>query len=60
MPISDIHKQRKTKNYTLLAVIITVIILFFFLTIIKLKSPEVDILGKSSVSKPEVIESEKE
>lgn len=48
MPITETHKQRKAKNYTLLLVILVVIVLFFVLTMIKLKSPEVDMLGQDT------------
>lgn len=47
MPISEVHKQRKAKNIALLAVILFVIMLFFMLTVIKFKSPEVDMLGQN-------------
>ena len=50
MPISEVHKQRKAKNIALLAVIIFVIMLFFMLTVIKFKSPNVDMLGQVETS----------
>ncbi len=37
MPLSQIHQKRKYKNYTLLAIMFAVVILFFAITIVKIK-----------------------
>lgn len=36
MPISELHKTKKVKNYTLLAIIIFFMLVFFATTIIKM------------------------
>lgn len=35
MPLSDLHKKKKVKNYTLMAILLATIVLFFFITIVK-------------------------
>jgi hypothetical protein len=35
MPLHDIHKRKKAKNYAVLAVILTAMATFFFVTIVK-------------------------
>jgi len=35
MPIHEIHKKKKIKNYTLLAILVAFILTFFFVTIVK-------------------------
>jgi hypothetical protein len=37
MPLSKIHNKKKYKNYTLLVVLLAVVILFFAITIVKIK-----------------------
>ncbi len=38
MPITKLHKKQKAKNYTILAILVFTIILFFVLTITKIKA----------------------
>lgn len=38
MPLSDLHARKKSKNYTLLWLIIASIVFFFTLTIVKFKA----------------------
>jgi hypothetical protein len=38
MPISEIHKKKRLKNYVILAILLSVIAMFFTVTIIKLKA----------------------
>lgn len=38
MPYSDLHKKKKAKNYTLLAILVVLIALFFVLTIVRMSS----------------------
>ncbi len=38
MPYSDLHKRKKFKNYTLMAVLLALVILFFVLGAIKFQS----------------------
>ena len=35
MPLHKIHDKKKIKNYTLLAVLISMMTMFFFITIVK-------------------------
>ncbi len=37
MPLSDEHKKRRGRNYALAAVLIALVVLFFLITIAKLK-----------------------
>lgn len=36
MPLSDRHKQQKTKNYTILILMLIIVAIFFGLTLIKI------------------------
>lgn len=38
MPIEQVHKEKKSKNFALLAVLLGLVMLFFGLTIVKLQS----------------------
>ncbi len=38
MPIGSLHKLKKQKNYAVLAVILTVIVLLFCVTLIKIST----------------------
>lgn len=37
MPRSPIHEKKKAKNYTLLAILVGVIVMFFVLAMVKVK-----------------------
>jgi len=37
MPLSDEHKKRRGRNYALAAVLVALVVLFFFITIAKMK-----------------------
>lgn len=36
MPFSEQHKQQRSKNYGLLAILIAIIVVLFFLTMLKM------------------------
>ena len=47
MPLHPIHKKKKTKNYALLIVIVTLMALFFTLTIVKISEVNSNVSSQS-------------
>ncbi|MCE3232357.1 MAG: hypothetical protein K0R98_614 [Rickettsiaceae bacterium] len=37
MPLNEVHKKKKSKNYALLAIVVSLMLLFFAVTIVKIK-----------------------
>lgn len=42
MPIGEMHKQKKTKNIALLVIMLSIVALFFSVTIIKFNANKLD------------------